>query len=176
MKNYNVYKLIIVTKKLVVLSFVTCYLFSVIGCEAFIRKFTRKKKKDLDRGKIVFAPEEYQLPELSIQEQYRQYFVFWRSWQEELIETFNSSLDYTSSRECLEEVIKNLAGLRALLPEIKQKDLDRYLEKIRHLQKQINDDPYGSNVVIYKSKAQSLKRAIEREFAVSKVGDTLVGN
>ncbi|MBM3255730.1 MAG: hypothetical protein FJZ08_05460, partial [Candidatus Omnitrophica bacterium] len=63
---------------------VTIYLLlvSFLGCEAFVRKFTRKsKKEDLHREEMVLAPQEYQKPKLSKEEEYRQYLLYWKSWQ-----------------------------------------------------------------------------------------------
>ncbi|MFA5150687.1 MAG: hypothetical protein WC433_07270, partial [Candidatus Omnitrophota bacterium] len=60
-------------------------LFTLCGCEAFVRKFTRKSKKDKVPVEMVLAPEEWKGPQMTKEEQYRQYFVFWQSWQDELI-------------------------------------------------------------------------------------------
>ena len=66
----------------------TCYLLlaTLIGCEAFVRKFTRKSKNPVEEV-MVLAPEEYKGPQQTKEELYRQYFLFWKSWQDELIES-----------------------------------------------------------------------------------------
>ena len=52
---------------------VTSYLLLVttIGCDAFIRKFTRKpKKENLPKEELLIAPEEYKVPLMSKEDLY----------------------------------------------------------------------------------------------------------
>ncbi|MCM8783080.1 MAG: hypothetical protein NC909_01600 [Candidatus Omnitrophica bacterium] len=54
--------------------------FSFFGCDAFVRKFTRKPKKDTALQKeMVLVPEEYSSMFKDKEEQYRYYFSFWHS-------------------------------------------------------------------------------------------------
>ena len=50
---------------------VSCsFLFTLIGCAAFVRKFTRKRKKeDLPQEEMVLAPEEWKGPQMKIHPQ-----------------------------------------------------------------------------------------------------------
>jgi len=67
------------------LVFLCCILLSVLsGCETMARKFTRKSKKPGQPVQMVLAPEEYKGPDMSKEELYRQYFLFWKSWHDEL--------------------------------------------------------------------------------------------
>ena len=67
-------------------TFLICFLvFNLVGCESFTRKFTRKSKKPDQAVEMVLVPQEYKGPNMTKEELYRQYFLYWKSWQEELI-------------------------------------------------------------------------------------------
>ena len=64
-----------------------CSLFVMVcgltGCEAFVRKFTRKpKKENLPQEELILVPEEYKGPNLTKEELYRQNLLFWGCWQD----------------------------------------------------------------------------------------------
>jgi len=154
-----------------ILIFAFCILFS--GCEAFVRKFTRKPKKAEVKEEIVSIPQDYSQSDIPVEERYRQYFVFWKSWQDELIASLSPSGSYKKRKGCLEEAIENLQNLRPLLFEEKQKDLDVYLEELQHLKDEISQDIYGTNLASLRSKAESLKRNILRDFSYLKVSEDI---
>ena len=153
----------------------TCYLLlvSLMGCEAFVRKFTRKPKKTEVREELVLVPEEYSISDISLEERYRQYFLFWKSWQDELIAALGSSISYKKIKGCLKEAIRNLEEMRSLLYEEKQKELDVYLERLRQLSNEISQDIYGTRLVTHKGRAESLKRNILKDFSYSKIKNHL---
>ena len=80
-----------------------------------------------------------------------------------------SSASQKKKISCLEEAIKNLESLRPLLYEEKQKDLDSFLSQLRRLGEQIRQDIYGTQSSRLEKKAESLKRAILRDFSYPKV-------
>ncbi|MFC1593217.1 hypothetical protein ACFL4C_04310 [Candidatus Omnitrophota bacterium] len=140
------------------------------GCEAFSRKFTRKSKKPKVREEIVLVPEDYSSSDIPVEQRYREYFVFWKSWQEELIVNLeDTSSSYKKRKSCIHEAIKNLVNLRTFLFEEKQKDLDSYLAQLQRLQAEIKRDIYGSNLDRHRNKAENLKRNIIRDLSYSKV-------
>ena len=143
------------------------------GCEAFVRKFTRKPKEHKLKEEPILVPQDYSLSDLSTEERYRQYFLFWKSWQDELITALDSQASYKKRKECIREAVNNLEEIRSLLIEEKQKELDVYLEKLRSLFSKIIQDIYGTRLAINKSRAQSLKRNILRDFSYSNAKDYL---
>ncbi len=161
---------------------IACCLFSFVllcGCEAFVRKFTRKSKKDEERApQLVLAPEEYKAPQMSKEEVYRQYFLFWKSWHSELVESFNAaptaSFNYKKPLSCIKESISNLEQLSRLLNAEKQKQLDIYIKKMKMLQDDIAADSYGSSLASFRLKAEDLKRNILRDFSYQKIKDSLI--
>jgi hypothetical protein len=148
-------------------------LVTLCGCEAFVRKFTRKSKKAKVEEEPVLVPEEYSLSDISTEERYRQSFLFWNSWQDELITVLGSSASHKKRRDCLKEAIKNLEDIRPLLFQEKQKELDVYLEKLRRLEREISKDIYGNKLVTHKARAESLKRNISRDFSYTKIKNHL---
>ena len=149
-------------------------IFTFIGCDAFVRKFTRKsKKEDLPREEMVVAPEEYVAPQVTKEELYRQYLLYWKSWYDELITALRSDTSHKKQLECIDEAAKNLGQLRPLLNEEKQKALDNYLNQIKGLREALSKDLYGNNKDMNRLMAENIKRNILRDFSYKKVKDYL---
>jgi hypothetical protein len=163
-----------VIRKFIFLTSVICFLASAIGCDAFVRKFTRKPKKDkMQKEEMVLAPEEYKST-MSKEELYRQYFVFWKSWHGELIESLARSSSQKKILSCIEQANKNLIQLRPMLNAEKQAKLDVYLGQIDRLHNSIKGDVYGSLNSTNRQQAEQLRSRILRDFSYSKVKDSLI--
>jgi len=152
------------------------YLFCfLIGCDAFVRKFTRKpKKENLPQEEMVLAPEEYQKPQMDKQELYRQYFLFWKSWQEELIESLLQKKSQKKQIDCVQQALNNLIDLRGVFNEDTQKKLDVYINQLKNLQDLITKDTYGNNSANNAERAENIKRDILRDFSYRKIKDFLI--
>jgi len=150
-------------------------LVTILGCEAFVRKFTRKpKKENLPQEEMVIAPEVYQIPQMTKEDLYRQYFLYWKSWQDELIESLSSGTNHKRQIGCVNEAIKNLYELRSLLNEAKQKGLDFYINQLMDLQGLIAQDFYGNSVTGNRLTAERIKRNILKDFSYNKIKDNLL--
>jgi hypothetical protein len=154
-----------ITRSIIIL----CLVFSITGCDAFIRKFTRKPKKDQTYEPPVLAPEEYKGPQTSKEEQYRQFFIFWRSWQDELIQSLQFSKNYKKHLDCANESLKNLVSMRSYLKEIKQKQLDAFIIKMNDLKSTVSSDTHGRNVAWSRQKAEKIRRDVIRDFSFPKI-------
>lgn len=155
--------------------FAVCYLVLVllIGCDAFVRKFTRKPTKEKPPEEMVLVPEEYSSLFKTKEEAYRQYFLYWQSWQDELINALLSKLSHKKQLSCIDEAIKNLTEVRNLLAEEKQKALDPYLERLTALRGAIEEDTYSNNTDNNRYKAEVLKKDILRFFSYPKIKNEL---
>ena len=156
---------------------VTSYLLLVtmIGCDAFVRKFTRKpKKEDLPKEEMVLSPEEYKTPQVSKEEIYRQYFLFWKSWHDELIVSLQEGANHKKQIDCVREAIENLTQLKILFNEEKQKNIDVYINQLKDLEDLIAKDIYGSAIARNRLAAERIKRNILRDFSYSKIKDYLM--
>ena len=150
-------------------------LITLIGCDVFIRKFTRKpKKENLPYEEMVLAPEEYKGPEMPKEELYRQYFLFWKSWHDELIESLVQKRSQKKQIDCAQEAIKNLINLRAMLNEDRRKILDVYITQLKELQGLIAKDLYGTSITSNVQSAERLKRNILRDFSYNKIKSYLI--
>lgn len=147
-----------------------CLLFFLLGCDAFARKFTRKPKKDIVPVEdMVLAPEEYKGPQMTQEELYRRYFLFWKSWHEELINSLLEARSQKKQIDCAMEAIKNLTGLKAFIKEEKQKELDVYINSLQDIQKQIEDSPYGNENSYIRNGVERLKLRILKNYSYDKI-------
>jgi len=149
-------------------------IINLAGCEAFIRKFTRKpRKENLPREEMVIAPEEYKAPLSTKEEQYHQYFLYWKSWQDELIESLSSSTNPKKQLSCVNEAIKNLEQIRILLKAEKQKKLDVQINQLKNLRDALSSDIYGTSADRNRLSAERIRRNIMQDFSFPKIKDYL---
>ena len=161
--------------KFLLLAAVYSLLITIIGCEAFVRKFTRKQKKDnIPQEEMVLAPEEWKGPQMTKEQMYRQYFMFWKSWQDELIESLLQKRSQKKQIDCSSEAIKNLIGLRGLLNSDSQKKLDNYIGQTKGLRDSISRDSYGSSSLGFANTAERIRRNILKDFSYNKVKNYLL--
>ncbi|MCM8771202.1 MAG: hypothetical protein NC936_04975 [Candidatus Omnitrophica bacterium] len=141
---------------------------SLVGCEALVRKFSRKPKEKKPE-EIVLVPEDYK-GSMTPEERYRQYFLFWKSWQDELIQSLIEKRSLKKRVDCAEQAIKNLKELKKLLSsQEKQKLLAKYIQQLEQLKSMISQDTYGNNINQHREKADSIKRNVVRFFTYSEV-------
>ncbi len=163
-------------KKLLLLVTSYALLVTSIGCEAFVRKFTRKPKRDqMQKEELVLAPEEYKGLSIPSNELYLQYFLFWKSWQDELIESLSTrSVNHKKQVSCVNEAIKNIQQARSLLKQEKKDALDKMIDRLIALKDSISRDVYGSNAVTNRNNAERIKRNIMRDFSGDKIKGSLL--
>jgi len=155
---------------------VTSYslLVTMLGCDAFVRKFTRKSKKDVDvQEEMVLAPQEYK-SSMSKEDYYRQYFLYWKSWQGELIDALFVGANHKKRLDSMNEAISNLKSMRALLNLEAQKKLDTYILKMEDLKGDVKDDVYGTWLDVNRQKAEQIRRGILRDFSYNKIKASLI--
>ena len=149
-----------------------CVIFDLLGCDAFVRKFTRKHKKDsFEETEMVLVPQEYNVPGATNDELYQQYFLFWKSWQDELIESLQGGTNHKKQLGSIKEAIKNMEQLKNLLNEEKQKSVQLYIEKLAMLHDAVANDLYGSNAFNNRTSAETIKRNILRDLSYRKIKD-----
>jgi hypothetical protein len=155
---------------------VFCFAAGLCGCESFSRKFTRKPKTDDKKAEeMVLVPEEYKAEAASSEELYRQYFLFWNSWQDELIDSLNSPNPNRKKHiDCISEAVKNLSAMKDLLKPDKQKFIDDYIKQMNSLAAALARDLYNSSTFANITKARQLKRKIEHDFSFVRIKDYLL--
>lgn len=148
-------------------------LFNLCGCEAFVRKFTRKSKKNQPE-EMVLAPEEWKGPQMTKEEKYRQYFIFWQSWQDELINALSAKASRKKRLDCADQAVKNLAGMRSLLNESGKKQLDVYIRQLIELKGVIASDIYGYSRDSNRQGAERVRMNILQRFSYSDIKNDLL--
>lgn len=144
----------------------------LIGCESFVRKFVRKPKKELlHKEEMVLEPVEYKAPAVNKEGLYRQYFLYWKSWHDELIDSLFSGSNRRKQLECVIETIKNLEQIKGLLKEENQRKLSVYIGQINGLKDAIEKDSYGTVVDAHRRSAERIRKGIIREFSYNKIKD-----
>ncbi|MBI5145391.1 MAG: hypothetical protein HZA27_04315 [Candidatus Omnitrophica bacterium] len=155
---------------------VTSYslLVTLIGCDAFVRKFTRKPKKEqIPQEEMVVAPVEYEVPIMTKEEMYRQHFLYWKSWHDELIQALSPNQNQKKKIDCAEQAITNLERLYLMLDEQRQAKLDIYLNQFKELKDAVSKDIYGQRVSFEHATAEQIKTNILRHFSYQKIKDYL---
>jgi uncharacterized protein YicC (UPF0701 family) len=129
----------------------------------------------MSQQEMVIAPEEYKGPNMTKEELYRQYFLFWQSWQEELITSLNDKRSQKKILDCLKEALKNLNTMRSMLDGIAQKKLDAYIADMNMLAEEVRNDLYGTyNSNTYRQSAEHIKMDIMRDFSYAKIKNNLI--
>jgi len=151
-----------------------CFLLlDLLGCEAFTRKFTRKSKKSDAAVEMVLVPEEYKGPQMTKEELYRQYYLYWSSWQDELINAFIQKSSLKKKADCAQEALKNLVNLKMMLVADAQKNLDLEITKLSDLLDDIKSDAYGVNDSRNLQMLERIKASIHRGFIYPKIRNYL---
>lgn len=174
MMNHRLYRFQKHITQIILLVSSYSLLVTMLGCDAFVRKFTRKPKKDnLPREEMVLEPEEYQGSQMTKEELYRSFFIYWKSWHDELIGSLSSGTNHKKQIDCANEAIKNLESIKLLLSEEKGKKLDFYINQLRELKDKITNDFYGQRNAENRLTAERIKRNILRDFSYTKIKDYL---
>lgn len=150
-------------------------LINMFGCEAFVRKFTRRPKVDqFSKEEVILVPQDYEASVLSKEQYYRKYFFLWISWQDELINALGSAQsNRKKSLGCIKEATNSLMQLMPLLDEKTQVKLNSYLQELKNLEDLIKQDVYGLQVNNHRILAERIKRNILRDFSYKKIRGNL---
>lgn len=145
------------------------------GCESLRKKFTRKRKSADTKEAMVIVPRDYNANPLPPDVRYKQYFVYWKSWNQELVTALNDQASFKKIIGCVEQARINLAKMTTLLKEDRAKELEVYLKKTEDLKAEIervkNLPPVRMSSLRYK--ADRILSSVNRQFDLSKVKDSL---
>lgn len=158
-------------------SFIVCVMFvcvHALGCEAFVRKFTRKPKKEQTKvEEQVVAPEDYTVAARTSEEAYREDFFIWRSWHEELVYWLVKDGNRKKQMDCLRQTKKSLQELGKLLGQGYALTVSGFISQLDELAAAMEKDIYGQKVEIFRQKAEALYRQINRQLSFASVKDAL---
>jgi hypothetical protein len=143
---------------------------SVAGCAGIQRKFSREKKEEVKQLPIVTTYD--YAKELRVDELYKKRFLFWKSWQGELIDRMSDG--YKKRAECYDELIQNLLEMQKYLNDEKYKELGNFITEIKSVDPDVkkidltNNEKYRIAQVLEKT-----KRLIDKRFSYAHVKDYL---
>ncbi|MCX5688043.1 MAG: hypothetical protein NTV71_05365 [Candidatus Omnitrophica bacterium] len=124
----------------------------VAGCASMQRKFARKKQKEEKMMPIVTT---YEYPvEERVDELYKKRFLFWKSWQGELINRMEGT--YKKREECYNESMQNLMEMQKYLNDEKCKELEGFVAEIKLLDSDVK------KIDLTKSEQYRITRILEK--------------
>ncbi|MDP2921790.1 MAG: hypothetical protein Q8O12_05450 [Candidatus Omnitrophota bacterium] len=143
---------------------------SISGCAGVQRKFARKKKEEPNTPAIV-TTYDYAITE-RVDELYKKRFLFWKSWQGELIDRIGDG--YKKRTECYEGLMQNLLEMQKYLSDEKYKELEVFITKIKSVDPDVKKIGLrGSEQYRIAQLLEKTKRLIDKRFSYSKVKDSL---
>ena len=157
--------------------FLTCFvlLFSFIllltGCESLRRKFTRMKKKTQPQEEMIITPRDYDANPLPKDVLYKQYFVYWKSWNQELVTSLNDQAPLKKIKDCVEQAIANLKKMATYLSDEKAKELTVFTKETEALKVEIDQAASmpPSQLISLRYKAERILSSINRKFDLTKM-------
>lgn len=173
MRYLRPYGLKRIFSRVVFMIFLLGLVLELAGCESFGRKFARKPTKPRKPEEMVLAPEDYSQQMPNKEELYRQYYLYWQSWQDELIYSLGSDSNRKKALECIIEAEKNLANMRGMLADQLQVKLDTFIVSLGRLKEDIIRDEYFTGAAEYTGTAERIGREVSRGFSYSKIRDYL---
>ncbi len=162
-----------IIKKAFLLIPVCCFLISSTGCDAFVRKFTRKPRNTAAPEVMVLSPEEYKAAAIPKEDQARQYFLFWKSWHDELIEALLHNQNRKKQLTCLDEIVKDLKGLSPLLVDDKKKVVENAVNGLTGLRRAVEQDVYGRDNGRNARQAEHIRRIVLKELPYGRLSTFL---
>lgn len=157
-------------ERLKVTAIFMCFLMmiSFSGCEAFVKKFRRKPREE-KREEPVIQPENYPDVALNKDELYRDYFLFWESWADELVSFLKDNANAKKQKECVQQALDNLVKMQSLLNDDKAKSLDRFIQELTTVKNVLFQSYLNSADFSYlKNKMERIKSRVRRDFIFSK--------
>lgn len=143
----------------------------LIGCESLQKKFTRKKKTKDSQEAMVIAPRDYSAHPFPNDVLYKQYFVYWKSWNQELVSSLSDRDSHKKIVDCLKQSLLNLDKMRSYLVEEKAVALDVYVAKTQDLKDAVEKTPsmVPSQANDYRYTAERILSSVNREFDAHKM-------
>jgi hypothetical protein len=149
--------------------------FLLTGCESLRKKFTRKRKNVETEEPMVIAPRDYSAHPFPSDVLYKQYFVYWKSWNQELVVSLNDLASYKKIVDCVEQSLVNLKKMQSYLNEAKAVEIEVYIKKTEDLKATIervkNLPPVRMTSLRYD--ADRILSSVNRLFDLKKMRDHL---
>jgi len=150
-------------------------IFSTAGCEAFVRKFTRKPKSETRTEEQVIEPQAYPDILASGDQVYKDYFLFWESWADELYSFLGEGANRKKQKECAEEALHNLVNMQSLLNKEKAGNLGIFIAEFTLVKTRNFEEGYlnSFDLSYLRNRVRRIKSGVHRGFIFSRVKSEL---
>lgn len=150
-------------------------IFMLTGCESIRKKFTRKRKDRESQDQMIIVPRDYSAHPFPSDVMYKQYFIYWKSWNQELITSLNDYSSYKKILDCVEQAIINLKKMATYLNEDKSKELEVYIKRTEDLKTQIvaSKAMPPSRMTMLRYDAERILSSVNRLFDLKKMKEHL---
>ena len=154
-------------RKIVAICLACSLLISLAGCAPEWQKKFIRKKKDVKKMPRIYQLKRYEKkPSLEL---YRKHYVYWETWQSELIEVLgnNSKKD----TRCVEEAVGQLKDMQYILVPEKGDKLNPHIKNMEQIRDMIvrGDMTQPTNRDYVKRRLERTDRVVKREFSPNKV-------
>ncbi|MBU1888000.1 MAG: hypothetical protein KKB46_02220 [Candidatus Omnitrophica bacterium] len=158
------------SKKVIIYSLVLIFSVSLCGCGGLQRKFARKKKDEAKPAPVITTYD--YAKDRRVDELYRKHFLFWKSWQTELIDRMGGT--YKKRAECFDFTISSLREMKKYLKEPKSSELEEFIVRIKTIDPGVKDARLSkSQQYRMRHLLETTKRQIDKQFSYSKIKDSL---
>lgn len=153
-------------KKVISLGLVVVFVLSLQGCETLRKKFVRKRKTPVTAEPMVITPRDYSAHPLPNHILYKQYFVYWKSWNQELVTALNDRASDKKVLDCMEQALVNLKKMSTYLTDDKAKAMASYIEQSEVLRNRIRAVPGipQAEAMRFRYTAERILSSVNRQF------------
>ena len=153
-------------------------LWSAQGCESLRKKFTRTKKNQEPQEQVIIVPRDYSAHPFPSDVLYKQYFVYWKSWNQELVTSLNDADPYKKIMDCVQQAAIDLKKMATYLVDEKARSLEVYVKQTEDLKNDIEMARAmpTSQMNLLRYKAERILSSVNRQFDPRKMKDFLKNN
>lgn len=152
-------------------------IFLLTGCETIKRKFTRKRKQVENKENVVIVPRDYNEHPFPPDVLYKQHFAYWKSWNQDLIESLTDRYSYKRIISSANQSIANLKKMSSYLMDEKAKGLDVYIEKFEKIEKEMKEfrEIPEARMRVFRYKIGRIYSCVNRDYDITRVKNFLKG-
>jgi dsDNA-binding SOS-regulon protein len=160
-------------KKVCLISLILiCGVTSLTGCETLKKKFTRKRKSQDSQEQVIIVPRDYAAHPVANDLLYKQYFTYWKSWNQELVASFEGNA-HKKIVDCAQQSLLNLQKMASFLKEEKAKELGVFIKKTEDLKAdaEVSQSMVASQLNLLKYRAERILSSVNRGYDLNKMKD-----
>ncbi|MDD5019392.1 MAG: hypothetical protein PHH75_06010 [Candidatus Omnitrophica bacterium] len=145
---------------------VLMFVLQVSGCETLRKKFTRKRKTKSTNEEMIVSPRDYSAHPFPNHVMYKQYFVYWKSWNQELVTALNDRASDKKVLECVDQALVNLKKMATYLEDKQAAALSGYIQKTETLKTRVHAMPGlpPAETNRFRYTAERILSSVNREF------------